>query len=141
VLTEPIDDALARGVRAFEAGNFADAISQFSTAMDRDPLSPEAAVFSGIACFLLGDATSALVDLRRALVLDPELWQAELYLAMSHERLGYGSEATAAYQRLCALLTRPSRRKVSGVMTQLEAWRDEALTLARHKTRRSLPGA
>ncbi|HEU0031981.1 MAG TPA: CheR family methyltransferase [Kofleriaceae bacterium] len=132
----PSDDALAAGTRQFEAGDFAAAITHYSSAMERDPLSPEAAALTGIACFLAGDAASALFNLRRALALDPELWQAELYLAMSHERLGSAAAASAAYHHLLAMLSRPQGRgEAPGVLSHLEVWRADALTLARHKTR------
>lgn len=132
------DALLAHGARELEAGRFADAIAQFSTAMERDPLSPEAAALTGVACFLAGDASAALTHLRRALALDPELWHAELYLAMCHDRLGAAAEAVSAYQRLHALLTNPRRSgAVSAALAPLEAWRDDALAIARQKTRRS----
>jgi len=132
----PRDEPLAAGARAFEAGNFAAAIGHFAEAMVRDPLSPEAAALTGIASFLNGDAAAALFELRRALVLDPDLWQAELYLAMCHERLGHVAPAATAFRRLREILTRPSPPpRAIGALAGLEAWRTDALAIACQKAR------
>ncbi|HEU4727846.1 MAG TPA: CheR family methyltransferase [Kofleriaceae bacterium] len=130
------EDPIAAGTRRFEAGDFSAAAAHYASAMDRDPLAPEAAALTGIACFLSGDAISALCHLRRALALDPGLWQAELYLAMCHEQLGAPAAAMAAYQCLRSALAARPPVKEPGVLAHLEVWRADALEIARHKTRR-----
>lgn len=53
----------------------------------------------GIACDASGNTYAAMASFRSALVLDPSLWIAELYLGLGHDRLGAKGDARRCLTR------------------------------------------
>ena len=53
----------------------------------------------GIACDASGNTYAAMASFRSALVLDPSLWIAELYLGLGHDRLGAKGDARRCLAR------------------------------------------
>jgi chemotaxis protein methyltransferase CheR len=113
--------------------NLAGGIALLMQAREADPLSVEAHLHLGIAFHLSGDAVSAAPALRSALLLDPTLWPASFYLALTYENLGQPAEARREYQRVVDQSQSPLVLEARGVLGDLEAWKADVLALARRR--------
>ncbi|MHB8877033.1 MAG: CheR family methyltransferase [Myxococcaceae bacterium] len=111
-----------------------EAIARFARARELDPLCVEAHLHLGIALHLLGDALSAAASLRASLLLDPALWPAAFYLALSYDTLGQGEDAQREYRRVLELSGAGVNLAVRGVLGDVEAWRADVLALSRRRT-------
>ena len=108
------------------------ALAHYLEAVERDPLCAEARLFSGVACYLCGSCMAALEHLRAALLLDPTLWPASFYLAMSLDGLGRANEARRHYQLLLEEHTHSLTICSNGsFVEQLQAWRHDVVAFAR----------
>jgi predicted TPR repeat methyltransferase len=79
---------------------------------------------------MMGDHAATVQALRAALFLDPDLWPAAFYLALSHDKLGNRGEAARAYRHVVAAARRPERFSTV-VLDQLGVWKADILELAR----------
>ena len=133
VATPPPDDLLERALERIESGNAGDAIALCALALQKDPLSPQAHLVSGIAFHMSEDPRSAAHVLRSALLLDPDEWVASFYLALSYEKLGREEDARRAY----AQVQRASHKKEPrrSRLPMLEAYRDEISLLSHARSR------
>lgn len=98
-------EALERARSALDRGDVDEARDLLKAALDRDPLSVEGYVLHGIACDASGNTYAAMASFRSALVLEPSLWIAELYLGLGHDRLGAKTEARRCLARGLELCT------------------------------------
>lgn len=91
--------AVERARSALDRGDVDEARDLLKAALERDPLSIEGYVLHGIACDASGNTYAAMASFRSALVLDPSLWIAELYLGLGHDRLGAKGDARRCLTR------------------------------------------
>jgi chemotaxis protein methyltransferase CheR len=121
-------------------GQLADALQLYGQLLAYDPLAAEARAFLGIVHYKTGDIAAAAVALRAALFLDPEMWIAAFYLALSYDALGKHAEASREYRRVVSCAGRPL--PPSGALAgEIEAWKHEIVRLARQRaTRAASPG-
>lgn len=102
-------DPLRAARRALDSGAWRAAASAAASAVDQDPLAPEAHQMQGHALVELGRDDEALLALRRAAYLDPGDGLAHLLLGGVLGRLGRSAESARAYATAAdALLARPS---------------------------------
>jgi len=94
------------------------------------PLYNEAHLLLGVTHYMMGDHPAAVQALRAALFLDPDLWPAAFYLALSHEKLGNRVEATRAYRDVVGAAKKPERFSTV-VLEQLGVWKADIVQLAR----------
>jgi chemotaxis protein methyltransferase CheR len=126
--------AILRGHALLDAGEVAGALRWYERALEVDPLDVEARFAAGLAHHLRGDPLAAIEALRGALVLDPDLWPAELYLGLSLRRLGERG-AKEALIRAAQTAKRSPPLALSGhLASRLEAWRSDVAVLARMQT-------
>lgn len=92
-------EALERARSALDRGDVDEARDLLQAALERDPLSIEGYVLHGIACDASGNTFAAMASFRSALLLDPGLWIAELYLGLGHDRLGAKGDARRCLAR------------------------------------------
>jgi chemotaxis protein methyltransferase CheR len=119
-----------------DAGNLAGALAEYAKALELDPLSTEARLYTGIAYHMEDDFAAAAQALRAALFLDPELWPASFYLALSYEKLGREGDARREYQRVVETSAgTPSIKSRGGILRNLEAWRRDVMMLAKKRAR------
>jgi len=111
-------------------GRFAEALTMYSQVLAVAPLCNEAHLLVGVAHHMMGDHAAAVQALRAALFLDPDLWPAAFYLALSHDKLGNRGEAARAYRDVVAAARRPQRFSTV-VLDQLGVWKADILELAR----------
>ena len=135
----PTAVALVAEGAALMSSSLADAISPLMRARELDPLSVEAHLHLGIAFHLSGDALSAAPSLRSALLLEPTLWPAAFYLALTYENLGQPAEAQREYRRVVDQSHRPLVLEVRGVLGDLESWKIDVLALARRRSKGASP--
>lgn len=134
-----IDEAkaqLGRAGAAVESGNYAVALEQLGPLVEADPLSAEAHLWAGIAHYGLGQDQAAAEALRRARCLEPHLWPATLFAALTNERRGLWAAATRCWTELGRIMEARDAPPVEGTSVLLEAiphWRSEALALARQR--------
>jgi chemotaxis protein methyltransferase CheR len=101
--------------------------------LEADPLSVAARLIAGIAYQLAGDAQQATAALRAALVLAPDLWPAEMYLGFALFGIGDETGASRALRRGAELAATTERLPLPpSVATWFEAWRGDAIAMARH---------
>jgi tetratricopeptide (TPR) repeat protein len=131
-----VDDLLARANERHTVGQLADALKLYAQVLAIDPLCAEARMFLGIAHYKTGDAVSASVALRAALFLEPELWPAAFYLALSYEQLGSLQQAVLEYRRVVQSAAHPLPGR-GEMVSQLEAWKPEVVQLARERSARA----
>jgi Tfp pilus assembly protein PilF len=133
VATPPPDDLLEHALERIESGHPGEAIELCALALQKDTLSPQAHLVSGIAFHMSEDPRSAAHALRSALLLDPDEWVASFYLALSYEKLGREEDARRAY----AQVERASQNKETrrSRLPILEAYRDEISLLSRARSR------
>jgi chemotaxis protein methyltransferase CheR len=111
-------------------GRFTEALALYSQVLAIAPLANEAHMLVGVTHYMMGDHAAAVHALRAALFLDPDLWPAAFYLALSHERLGNRGEATRAYRHVLAAAAKPERFSTI-VLEQLGVWKADIVQLAR----------
>jgi Flp pilus assembly protein TadD len=126
----------ARAHALLHEGNTSAALDLVLELLDADPLNVEARLIAGMAYQLAGDAQQATAALRAALVLDPDLWPAEMYLGFALRQLGDETSATRALRRGAELAATNERLPLSpSVATWFEGWRVDAIAMARHTKR------
>ncbi|MGZ3442095.1 MAG: CheR family methyltransferase [Polyangia bacterium] len=111
-------------------GRFAEALTLYSQVLAVAPLLNEAHLLLGVTHYMMGDHPAAVQALRAALFLDPDLWPAAFYLALSHDKLGNRSEAGRAYRHVIAAAKKPQRFSTI-VLDQLGVWKADIVQLAR----------
>jgi chemotaxis protein methyltransferase CheR len=127
-----VEGMLERALASVDAGQPADAIPICAQALEKDPLSHDAHLVSGIAFHMSGDPLAALHALRAALLLEPDLWVASFYLALTYERLGRVEEARREYRHVALASVSPNPR---ASIAKIDAYRDEIAAMARSKYR------
>ncbi|HEY1585032.1 MAG TPA: tetratricopeptide repeat protein, partial [Polyangia bacterium] len=142
---EPIDDTSMLPPEANELlrsaadrhveGRFAEALTLYSQVLAIAPLANEAHLLLGVTHYMMGDHTAAVQALRAALFLDPDLWPAAFYLALSHDKLGHRSEAVRAYRDVVTAAAKPQRFSTV-VLDQLGVWKPDIVELARARAER-----
>jgi tetratricopeptide (TPR) repeat protein len=111
-------------------GRFAEALTLYSQVLAIAPLFNEAHLLLGVTHYMMGDWPAAVQALRAALFLDPDLWPAAFYLALSHDKLGNRGEAARAYRDVIAASKKPERFSTI-VLDQLGVWKADIVQLAR----------
>lgn len=133
---------LQRGRNELKGRRLLEAVDAFRRAVEIEPLHAVAQMLLGIALQQAADPQSAVHALRGALVLEPHLWPATFYLALSYGDLGRVDEARATYRWLCELLRQPARPQTEAWVEDFEAWRDEVSVLAAARAgRRGAPAS
>lgn len=113
-------EALERARSALDRGDVDEARDLLKAALDRDPLSVEGYVLHGLACDASGNTYAAMASFRSALVLEPNLWVAEIYLGLGHDRLGAKGDARRCLARGLELQARlPDLASVSAPTQQM----------------------
>jgi chemotaxis protein methyltransferase CheR len=92
-----VESLLGRARAAIEAGRYADAAQLAAEASFAAPLRAEAFYLRGLALVDAGRDEDALVDLRKAVYLQPERGFAHFLLAGVLDRLGYAPAAAREY--------------------------------------------
>jgi chemotaxis protein methyltransferase CheR len=130
------DDLLRRGVAALERGRTAESLALLIKALELDPLCAEGHLCTGIAYHLAGDPVSALQALRAAVLLEPELWLASFYLALSYEKLGRAREAKREFGIVAHALSHPARVTRHTLLSdKLSIWEKDIAGFARTRAR------
>ena len=91
----PASADLAAGIRAFDAGNYAEARKSFEAGARKNPNDYEALYNLGLACEKLGDAPAAESAYKAALAVKPELDSAAVALSAIYLDAGRNDEALA----------------------------------------------
>jgi Tfp pilus assembly protein PilF len=126
--------AVSEGNDRLEQGSPTAAVEWYAQAIQADPLCVEAHLFSGIAFHQMGDAMAAMRALRSALFLDPGLWPAAFFLALSYETLGMAPDARREYRRVVETHQLPVElRSRGGLLRDLDAWKRDVVMLARKR--------
>jgi len=105
---------LDEGSKAIADGRLEDALTQFQTILQTNPMLPEAFIGVGDVRFAQGRFSEAEPNYRRAAGLDPEDFNAQFGLGRSLQMLGRNTEAIAAYHR--ALVVDPESADANGNM-------------------------
>ncbi len=114
--------ALLEGHLRLRAHLFAEALESYRAAQDLDALLPEPHLYEGLTLRKMGEFAQVEAALRRALFLEPGLWEAAWLLAGSHARLGRTDAARSAYRRTLALLEAPGARAALSTPAPIRAW-------------------
>jgi chemotaxis protein methyltransferase CheR len=113
-------------------GKTSDALELALAVLDVDPLCVEARLLAGVAYQLSGDAQQAATALRAALVLVPDLWPAEMYLAFALTQLGDEAGSRRALRRGAQLAVAAERLPLSpSVAAWFEGWRVDVIEMGR----------
>ena len=104
------------GRRAYEAGQFDEAVSAFRKAVEAAPSSADAHVGLGMALAQTGNAAGAIEQLERALRLDADHTTAHTTLGLVLARMGRDRDAV---DHLSAAFRREPTDEVSGVLIRL----------------------
>jgi Flp pilus assembly protein TadD len=91
----PASPDVSAGIRAFDAGNYAEARKSFDAAAKKNPNDYEALYNLGMACEKLGDPAGAEAAYKAALVAKPELDSAAAELSALYLDAGRNDEALA----------------------------------------------
>ncbi len=91
----PATPDLMAGIRAFDAGNYAEARKSFEAAAKKNPSDYEALYNLGMACEKLGDATAAESAYKAALAAKPDLDTAAAELSALYVDAGRNDDALA----------------------------------------------
>lgn len=94
---------LLRGRRAFAAGRYGEAASEFRTALQADPRSARVRVNLGSALGQLGDVVGAVEQYELALALDPANFAAHFNLGVLSAQQGHDEKAVGHFQAAIAL--------------------------------------
>jgi Flp pilus assembly protein TadD len=92
--------------RALAAGQYAEAVDLAERMAQAEPLAADAHYLRGMALTNLGRDTEALVDLRKAIYLDPGFGFAHFLLAGALARLGESVAAARSYRAAAEMLQR-----------------------------------
>jgi chemotaxis protein methyltransferase CheR len=123
---------ISLGNSRLEAGETSEALALYAKALEMDPLNAEARFFTGVAYHISQDPSSAAQSLRGALVLDPELWPASFYLALSYDKLGRTADAKREYRRVFEAEGRAlALQSRSALLADLTAFRKDVVRIAR----------
>jgi tetratricopeptide (TPR) repeat protein len=95
-----IDLLLRRGQEALQAGRPEEAIEHFTAAIDHAPGFAEAYVGRASAYYLTNRAGPAIDDLRQALVLNPNHWEALSGFAIILEEVGRPEDALEVWRQV-----------------------------------------
>jgi chemotaxis protein methyltransferase CheR len=127
----------SRAYARYAADALTEAMQLFAEVLALDPLFAEARLLLGIAYYRNGDYDDAIVALRAALFLLPELWPASFYLALSHEALGDRYGAEQHFRRVVAAADRALPPSVADELRrEIEAWRPDVVAIARRHLRK-----
>ncbi len=122
------------GNARLESGEPAEALGFYAKALEHDPLSAEARFFSGVAYHLSQDPAAAATALRAALLLDPDLWPAAFYLALSYDKLGQTPDALREYRRVVETSDRaPKLMSRSALLADLALFSRDVAATARSR--------
>ncbi|NJL20251.1 MAG: tetratricopeptide repeat protein [Leptolyngbyaceae cyanobacterium SM1_3_5] len=91
------------GTTAFQAGDFAAALTAFSQAIDQDSSSAAAYGNRCLTYIQLNSYPQAIEDCNQAIVLNPKLAEAYLNRGLAHYRLGQAAAAIEDYSQLLQL--------------------------------------
>jgi Flp pilus assembly protein TadD len=92
--------------RALAAGHYVEAVDLAERMAQAEPLAADAHYLRGLALTNLGRDTEALVDLRKAIYLDPGFGFAHFLLAGALARLGESIAAARSYRAAAEMLAR-----------------------------------
>jgi chemotaxis protein methyltransferase CheR len=104
--TQPEPAPVSEVRRALAAGNYAEAVDLAERMAQAEPLAADAHYLRGLALTNLGRDTEALVDLRKAIYLDPGFGFAHFLLAGALARLGESIAAARSYRAAAEMLAR-----------------------------------
>jgi tetratricopeptide (TPR) repeat protein len=113
-----IDLLLRRGQDALEAGDPEAAIEHLTAAIDHAPDFAEAYVARASAYYLTNRAGPALDDIRQALVLNPNQWQALGGFAALLEEIGREEDALEVWRRVHEM--NPQEPQAAAAVDRLE---------------------
>jgi chemotaxis protein methyltransferase CheR len=138
---EPTDakELLQRAHARHASGQLADALQLYAQKLTIDPLCAESRAFTGIVQYKLRDVAAAAVALRAALFLEPDMWLAAFYLALSYDALGKYAEASREYRRVVSCAGRPLSQ-TGELAAQLAGWKDDIVRLSLQRVSRTVPG-
>jgi chemotaxis protein methyltransferase CheR len=104
--TQPEPAPVSEVRRALAAGEYAEAVDLATRMAQAEPLAADAHYLRGLALTNLGRDGEALVDLRKAIYLDPGFGFAHFLLAGALARLGESVAAARSYRAAAELLQR-----------------------------------
>lgn len=113
-----IDLLLRRGRDAIEAGAPEEAVEHFTAAIDWDPEFAEAYVGRAQAYYLTNHVGPAIDDLRQALLLNPNQWEALMGFAAVLEEVGLEEDALELWHRVHDM--HPQNPEASAAVDRLE---------------------
>jgi tetratricopeptide (TPR) repeat protein len=113
-----IDLLLRRGRDALEAGAPEEAVEHFTAAIDWDPEFAEAYVGRAQAYYLTNHVGPAIDDLRQALLLNPNHWEALMGFAAVLEEVGLEADALELWHRVHDM--HPQNPEASAAVDRLE---------------------
>ncbi|HVG48505.1 MAG TPA: tetratricopeptide repeat protein [Rubellimicrobium sp.] len=113
-----IDLLLRRGRDAIEAGAPEEAVEHFTAALDWDPEFAEAYVGRAQAYYLTNHVGPAIDDLRQALLLNPNQWEALMGFAAVLEEVGLEEDALELWHRVHDM--HPQNPEASAAVDRLE---------------------
>ena len=113
-----IDLLLRRGRDALEAGAPEEAVEHFTAAIDWDPEFAEAYVGRAQAYYLTNHVGPAIDDLRQALLLNPNQWEALMGFAAVLEEVGLEEDALELWHRVHDM--HPQNPEASAAVDRLE---------------------
>ena len=113
-----IDLLLRRGRDALEAGAPQEAVEHFTAAIDWDPDFAEAYVGRAQAYYLTSKVGPAIDDLRQALLLNPNQWEALMGFAAVLEEVGLEEDALELWHRVHDM--HPQNPEASAAVGRLE---------------------
>jgi chemotaxis protein methyltransferase CheR len=104
--TQPEPAPVSEVRRALAAGRYAEAVELAEQMAQAEPLAADAHYLRGLALTNLGRHGEALIDLRKAIYLDPGFGFAQFLLAGALARLGESVAAARSYRAAAELLER-----------------------------------
>jgi tetratricopeptide (TPR) repeat protein len=131
------DEALNAGFAALKNSDGDRAATQFRRALSVEPENPAALFGAGAAAHLLGRETDALAFLKRALTIEPRLWQASALLGEIAYHQGDLTVAIKTYESALALAPGNVQlrerlttwRREAAVQDNLHALKDDRFTI------------
>jgi tetratricopeptide (TPR) repeat protein len=121
------------GSRALEQKRFAAALESFTAAERLAPRNAEIALGAGVSAYMLGQNGVAEKQFQRALLLNPALKDASLFLGELQYRSGRITDAVATYQAALKLAPADARLK-----QKIAEWSAEARTESRFSETRGV---
>jgi chemotaxis protein methyltransferase CheR len=105
-VSQPEPSPIAEVRRALASGRYEDAAALAEKMARAEPLAADAHYLRGLALSNLGRDADALVELRKAIYLDPDLGFAHFLLAGALARIGEGVAAARSYRAAAGALRR-----------------------------------